>query len=156
MDNRTPSGAGQSFADLLTSIHATTALTVVTRRDYTSAVSRMLQLCGCSRLEEIPLDLAEFQAQFPLDGFDPALFATEKAYRAWRKKLLAALRGHLGIIAEERARRARDDDWAVLLATASAFVARTPEWHGRTDCRPTNWSPASWPPSPGALPAGGT
>nr|WP_111300296.1 site-specific integrase [Paracoccus saliphilus] len=50
--------------------------------------------------ENVPLsarkaDLAAFDTQFPLHGFDPTLHKSEAAYRAWRRKVMAVIKGYL-------------------------------------------------------------
>lgn len=95
------------------------------KTDYISAVKRCSELYGNRQLSDIPADLAEVKRRFPLDGFDPRYFKTEKAYKAWRRKVIAAIKGCTGQLDEEKARRARQDDWADLIDIVQHLVNRS-------------------------------
>ncbi|WP_291736939.1 tyrosine-type recombinase/integrase, partial [Leisingera sp. F5] len=85
------------------------------KKDYVSPVKRCSELYKNRHLQDIPADLDEFKRRFPLGGFDPRHFKTEKAYKAWRRKVSAAIKGATGQLQEEQERRARQDAWAELI-----------------------------------------
>lgn len=82
------------------------------KQDYITPVKKCGERYGHRRLQDIPADLSEFQDRFPLKGYKPDLGKTEKAYKAWRRKVSAAIKGATGQFEAERERRARCDDWS--------------------------------------------
>ena len=79
------------------------------KNDYITPVRRCSDLHEHRRLPDISADLEVFKRRFPLTGFDPRYFKTEKAYKAWRRKVIAAIKGATGQLAEEQERRSRQD-----------------------------------------------
>lgn len=92
------------------------------KNDYITPVKRCGPLHDNRRLTDIPADLAAFQRRFPLQGFDPRHYKSEKAYKAWRRKVIAAIKGSTGKLAQEQARRARQDDWSDLIDAVQQLV----------------------------------
>jgi hypothetical protein len=82
------------------------------KMDYISPVKRCGEMHGNRRLVDIPACLEEFKRRFPLNGFDPRHFKSEKAYKAWRRKVIAAIKGASGQLVVEQERRDRCDDWS--------------------------------------------
>lgn len=108
----------ETFADLLSTVE-TRYGQPNTRRDYGYAIKQSLHPYKCARLEDIPLDLAAFEKRFPKHGFNPTFgFATDGAYRAWRKKVLAVMRAHFGILDARAAQPKIRDGWSPLLEAA--------------------------------------
>jgi hypothetical protein len=125
-------------------------LSPATQKDYTTALKRGLEILQCNRLEDIPVNLSEFKRRFSYNKFNPAQFSTEQSYRAWRRKVIAALKGFIGILNEERNRRGAQDDWAALLLTASNFVVTEQGGSEKQiiplriladECRAEGWAP---------------
>lgn len=113
----------ETFADLLLTVEARYGQ-ANTRRDYGYAIKQSLHPYACTRLEDIPLDLDAFEKRFPKHGFNPTWgFATDGAYRAWRKKVLAVIRAHLGILDSKKAQKMIQDEWTSLLETAKLTAA---------------------------------
>ena len=83
--------------------------------DYARAVGRYPHLTDNLDLSQIPADLAHIKQQLPLDEFNPSLSKSEKAYKATRRKIIAAVKGATGEVANAKERRARIDEWAELL-----------------------------------------
>lgn len=128
----------------------TLPLSPATQKDYTTALKRGLEILQCNRLEDIPVNLNEFTARFHYNKFNPAQFSTEQSYRAWRRKIIAALKGFIGLLDEERSRRGANDDWAALLLTASNFLATQQGGNEQQiiplhiladECRTEGWAP---------------
>ncbi|WP_192965952.1 hypothetical protein [Phycobacter azelaicus] len=94
------------------------------KKDYITPVKRCGALHSNQPLARIPADHAEFTRRFPLEGFDPRHFKTDKAYKAWRRKVAAAIKGCSGQQAEARARRARQDEWSLLIAAMEHLVGK--------------------------------
>jgi len=82
------------------------------KMDYISPVKRCGEMHGNRRLVDISACLEEFKRRFPLNGFDPRHFKSEKAYKAWRRKVIAAIKGASGQLVVEQERRDRCDDWS--------------------------------------------
>ncbi|WP_323764708.1 MULTISPECIES: hypothetical protein [Roseobacteraceae] len=97
------------------------------KTDYVTPVKRCGPLHANQSLSQIPADLSDFKRRFPLDGFDPKQFKTEKAYKAWRRKVIAAIKGCSGQLMEEQARRARQDEWSSLLIALGELVGKPGE-----------------------------
>lgn len=83
--------------------------------DYANAVGRYPHLTDGAVLNQIPADLTLIKQQLPLHGFDPSLSKSEKAYKATRRKIIAAVKNATGEAEAARERRARVDEWAELL-----------------------------------------
>lgn len=83
--------------------------------DYANAVGRYPHLTDGAYLSQVPADLALVKQQLPLHGFDPALSKSEKAYKATRRKIIAAVKNATGEAEAAKERRARVDEWAELL-----------------------------------------
>ena len=88
------------------------------------AVERCVDLHDARSLADIPADLHAFKARWRLDGFDPKHFRTEAAYKAWRRKVIAAIRATTGAFAAKAARVAKVDAWAALIAADSTMPLR--------------------------------
>lgn len=84
-------------------------------KDYANAVGRYPQLTDGADLSHVPADLALVKQQLPLHGFDPALSKTENAYKATRRKIIAAVKNATGEAEAAQERRTRIDEWAELL-----------------------------------------
>ncbi|MBO9436473.1 tyrosine-type recombinase/integrase [Ruegeria sp. R13_0] len=83
--------------------------------DYVNPVKKCEERYDHRALSDIPADLDDFHKRFPLKGYKPGLGRTEEAYKAWRRKVQAAIKGASGQLAEEQERRARQDAWADLI-----------------------------------------
>ncbi|MCA2008630.1 site-specific integrase [Tritonibacter mobilis] len=84
-------------------------------KDYANAVGRYPHLTDGADLSQVPADLVLVKQKLPLHGFDPALSKSEKAYKATRRKIIAAVKNASGEAEAARERRARVDEWAELL-----------------------------------------
>lgn len=85
------------------------------KNDYVNPVKKCGERYDHRALRDIPADLDEFHKRFPLKGYKPGLGKTEGAYKAWRRKVQAAIKGATGALAEEQERRSRQDSWAELI-----------------------------------------
>lgn len=94
-----------------------------TKTQYISAVELLPNLFG-KPLSEIPLDIDEIAAGLT-DKDLKRLPCSLSTARQYRRRILAAIRLATGETEERAARRARDDDWA-LLRTALGKVAQPP------------------------------
>lgn len=83
--------------------------------DYVNPVKKCSERYDHRALRDIPADLDEFHKRFPLKGYKPGLGKTEGAYKAWRRKVQAAIKGATGALAEEQERRSRQDAWTDLI-----------------------------------------
>lgn len=95
--------------------------------DYARAVARISRHYDNFSLAQIPADLADIKRRLPLKGYDPRFAKTEKAYQAYRRKILAAVKGATGALTEARERRGRQDDWADLLTLLKEHVCGAEE-----------------------------
>lgn len=125
MNNNT---RAQTATDLIHFIQNSATWSQTTRADYVRAVRRLPKLTGHTRLEDVVIDLDDLQARFPLDGFDPAYFATRDAFKAWRRKTLAATKAFFG----QRWSGRYDDQWSVLTQAVEMFM------HDHADFRATS------------------
>ncbi len=107
---------------------ALSGLSAKTISDYVCALNRGLKLFGRNRLADIPVDLPGFLKAFPYHGFDPANFRSEKAYRAWRRKVIAAIKRFLGMIATKAPKPRIADGWSEFLDDAYQLVEQTEGW----------------------------
>jgi len=110
-----PRAVGATMADVQVHLAASN-LNKVTRADYRRALERCVDFYGAKSLADIPADLRAFKARWRLDGFDPKHFKTEAAYKAWRRKVIAAIKAMTGAFAAKAARVAKIDAWAALIA----------------------------------------
>lgn len=85
------------------------------KNDYVTPIEKCSERYGHRALSDIPADLDEFHKRFSLKGYKPGLGKTENAYKAWRRKVQAAIKGATGQLAEEQERRLRQDAWADLI-----------------------------------------
>ena len=84
--------------------------------DYARAVGRYPHLTDSYNLSQIPADQVLIKQKLPLDGFNPSLSKSENAYKATRRKIIAAVKGATGEMIAAKERRSRVDDWAKLLS----------------------------------------
>ena len=98
-------------------------------KDYIGAVKRCEEIMDHRRLADIPADLLEFKKQFKLDGYDPQYHRSEEAYKAWRRKVIAAVKGASGELAAARERRARTDGWSELITRIEKHLEDTDTPH---------------------------
>ena len=99
-----------------------------TRRDYGDAIKRLPNAYGRNRLEDIQMDLSDFQARFHRKAFDPSMFKTKAAYLAWRRKVIAAMKEFSGTSRPQ----SFDDGWSILQRRADAFVRTHLDFHTRS------------------------
>jgi len=110
--------------DLAWFIHRESKWSRPTKADYVRSVKRLPDLMGRTRLEDVIIDLDDLEARFPLDGFDPAHFASQNAYRAWRRKIMASVKAFAG---QARPRR-YDDEWSALNLSVEVFTLDHPDF----------------------------
>ncbi|MDO6721655.1 hypothetical protein Q4560_00090 [Celeribacter halophilus] len=91
-------------------------------KDYANAINRASDHFSGRPLNLIPADIEAIKKAMPLTGFNPALAKTEKAYKARRRKIIAAVKGAIGELAAERERRGRKDDWTELLERMQPYA----------------------------------
>ena len=113
-----------TFEDVLQYISQDSPLTAVSRHDYASALKRLPLVMGTNQLADIPADFEVIKARLNVRKYDRHMFKSVKAYHAWRRKVLAALRHFLGLIASDRASRAQVDGWTRLHAEAALLIAK--------------------------------
>ncbi|MCV2879310.1 tyrosine-type recombinase/integrase [Sedimentimonas flavescens] len=96
--------------------------------DYANAVARFPKLTDGTPLSQAPADLLMIKRALPLQGFDPARSKSEAAYKATRRKIIAAVKGATGEIEAAQERRCRTDAWSMLMermeARAPALCAK--------------------------------
>jgi len=109
-----------NLLDVLIALQTSPVVHATTAADYAGALRRLPAILGVNSLEDVPADLAFLERRFPRDGFNPAFFFSEPAYRAWRRKIFAAVKRHTGVFGRVAELRARDDDWARLQRLAHA------------------------------------
>lgn len=90
--------------------------------DYINPVKKCSERYDHRPLCDIPADLGEFHKRFPLKSYKPGLGRTEDAYKAWRRKVQAAIKGATGKLLEEQERRARQDAWAELISAIEPLI----------------------------------
>lgn len=113
-----------TFQDVLEYITQDSPLKDVSRRDYASALKRLPLVMGTNRLADIPADFEVVKARLYARKYDRHQFKSVKAYLAWRRKVLAALRHFLGLITSDRTSRAQTDGWTRLHAEAALLIAK--------------------------------
>lgn len=86
-----------------------------TRRTYAQAVRKAARLIGRTP-DRIPACTAQFQSMFPNRDYVRSWGKTFCAAKRWKRNVSAAINGATGIIAAQKERRSRRDDWATLLA----------------------------------------
>lgn len=115
----TPSGAPRpttvtTMADVERYL-ATAPLGAATKVDYLRAVRRCGELYAVAGLAAVPADLTAFERRWPRKAFDVGHFLTAPAYAAWRRKVIASIKGATGAFAAKASRDARADAWALLI-----------------------------------------
>lgn len=113
----------KTFEDVLEHILYRAPLQDVTRKDYVSSLRRLPRVLDVNRLTDIPADFQTVRLRLYGLRYDPTLFKTARAFKAWRRKVIAALKQYLGMSDAERAQRAQVDGWTRLEAEASALIA---------------------------------
>ncbi|WP_188127749.1 site-specific integrase [Ruegeria intermedia] len=88
--------------------------------DYANAVGRFSKMTDGTPLNLVPADLSAIKKTLKIDGFDPARSKSENAYKATRRKIIAAVKGATGELAAAQERRCRKDAWADLLERLEA------------------------------------
>lgn len=91
------------------------SLSPATIKDYLAQIDRCLGVFNVNELSAITIDVTDFRIRFPSRDFPRDHFKTVKAYQAWRKKMVSAMKRASGVAAAERERRFRDDEWSRLL-----------------------------------------
>ncbi|WPZ31720.1 hypothetical protein T8A63_20565 (plasmid) [Sulfitobacter sp. OXR-159] len=120
-----------SFAQFRAYTAARTDLTASTQTSYLGAIDKAASILN-RPLTAIDADLAAIAQRFPLKGFDLDHWPTERAYKTFRGRLLAALKSFCGVHAEKARLRAMEDDWTVLLAAIEPRVqgrVGISDWH---------------------------
>ncbi|UWQ02843.1 site-specific integrase [Aliiroseovarius crassostreae] len=84
--------------------------------DYANAVKRYPNMTDGLVLSQIPADLPIIKQQLPLNGYQPSFARSEKAYKATRRKIIAAVKNATGLASAAKERRARVDEWSALLS----------------------------------------
>jgi hypothetical protein len=95
----------------------------VTRRTYAQAVRKAARLIGQTP-DRIPACAKQFQSMFPNRDYDRSWGKTFCAAKRWKRNVSAAINGATGIIAAQKERRARHDDWATLLAVLGEIAEK--------------------------------
>lgn len=113
----------KTFDDVLEHVLHQAPLQEVTRKDYASSVRRLPRVINVNRLTDIPADFEDVKARLYRLRYEPDLFKSASAFKAWRRKVIAALKQYLGMIDAERAQRNEIDGWTRLEAEASALIA---------------------------------
>ena len=116
-----------NWQDIHDHVHACNALSMRTRRDYCVNIRRLLAIEQVNGLSALEAEARQFEMKYPLSGFDPQHHKSESAYKAWRRKLLAACR--LYETTDTASDDALDDDWAELITHARSLHGET----NRTD-----------------------
>ena len=123
---------GHALDDVLTFTAARTDLSASTRDRYVKALIRVGEFMNCP-LSVIDARLDQFEARYPLDGFDPLRWPTNAAYQTFRRRVLAALKEFLGVSEAKRRLRAVEDEWTELLAAIEPLtkgrVGVSANWH---------------------------
>jgi hypothetical protein len=114
-----------NMQDVLDHVLASPRYAEATRIDYAAVIKRCVTLYNVNHLTDVPADLEAFQRRWPSNGFDPLRFKGKRAYLAWRRKGQAILREYFGEAAAGRERRARDDDWTILIAVAETALIKS-------------------------------
>lgn len=83
--------------------------------DYANAITRFPRMTDGLTLSQIPADLVMIKQRLPLNGYQPAFARSEKAYKATRRKIIAAVKNATGIAEAAKERRDRVDEWSELL-----------------------------------------
>jgi hypothetical protein len=84
--------------------------------DYANAIKRFPKMTDGLALSQIPADLLMIKQRLPLNGYQPAFGRTEKAYKATRRKIIAAVKNATGVATAAKERRGRVDEWSELLS----------------------------------------
>lgn len=91
-------------------------------RDYANAIKRTSDHFDYRPLMQIPASVSAIKQAMPLDGFDPSLAKTEKAYKARRRKIIAAVKRATGEMEAAARRRARQDEWSDFLEVLKPYA----------------------------------
>lgn len=97
-------------------------LSAATRHDYWAQIRRCLTVYNVNGLCDIPADLPSFERRWSAKGFDPDLFKSAAAYKAWRRKMRGILRSYSGETQEARDRSSRQDGWRELADAVKATL----------------------------------
>lgn len=93
------------------------------RRTYAQAVRKAARLIGRAP-DRIPACTTQFQSMFPNRDYARSWGKTFCAAKRWKRNVSAAINGATGIIAAQKERRARRDDWATLLAVLQEIAEK--------------------------------
>lgn len=116
----------ETLADVLSWIaEGKATLSDDTRLDYARAIRRVGKLQR-RPLSEISASTHAFRTMFPDAEYGAAWGKSFNAFRHWKRKVCAAIKGATGEIAARAERRGRDDDWRKLVDVLSDIAARTP------------------------------
>ena len=123
---------GHTLEDVKTFTAARTDLSATTRDRYVKAVIRVGEFMNCP-LNQIEAHLDQFEARYPLDGFDPDRWPTNSAYQTFRRRVLAALKEFVGVLEVKRSLRAQEDEWTELFAVIEPLtkgkIGVSAKWH---------------------------
>ncbi|MBN9675964.1 site-specific integrase [Salipiger bermudensis] len=98
-------------------------LGVAARRTYTQAVRKAARLIGRAP-DRIPACTKQFQSKFPNRAYARSWGKTFCAAKRWKRNVSAAINGATGIIAAQKERRSRRDEWASLLAVLGEIAEK--------------------------------
>nr|WP_321981191.1 hypothetical protein [uncultured Cohaesibacter sp.] len=117
----------KTFEDLLAHVEKRTDLSDESRKRYVSSIKRVGDILN-EPLSTIPASLDLIEVTFPLDGFDPSWWTTEKAYLQFRRRLQAALKEFLGVYKALEEARAQQDGWYHLLDALDCHAPDIPDF----------------------------
>ena len=93
------------------------------RRTYAQAVRKAARLIGRVP-DRIPACTEQFQSKFPNRDYARSWGKTFCAAKRWKRNVSAAINCATGTIAARKERRARQDDWASLLAVLGKIAEK--------------------------------
>jgi hypothetical protein len=96
-----------------------------TRLDYSRAIKSVGKRLR-KPLSAIQASTDAFRTEVPDAEYSVRWGKSFKAFRRWKGKVCAAIKGAKGLVAAKAERRARDDDWQALIVVVSDITARTP------------------------------
>gem|GEM_PF-3768923 len=120
-------GEGTTMAAVLAWAGDTASISPATRKDYLAQIRRCAVICNANDLRDVSANIEEFSQRFPIGSIPFEHFKTGRAYQAWRKKMISALKGFHGVLEEDRNRRCQKDDWSSLIAWAEAQIDVNPD-----------------------------